>query len=208
MFVVVPEIDKNTLRAASGTGEVGRLPCRTQSAPRPKFYWARNGQNLIVNQTSKYHVEFKIIDSLTYESILIIDKVVANDYGTYECIARNELGSTKEMVRLDVTSAPDQPTNLTVLNITHESITLNWMPGFDGGMKASYRVRYREASSEHYKYQDARSNSNKMIISGLKMNTLYLFSIIATNELGSSRYLPDLTRAQTKGLYLLYIIYN
>lgn len=196
---VAPEIDVKTLRAATGAGEVGRLPCRVKSVPPPRFTWTRNGQQVIVNKTSKYMIELKSIDRITFESWLVIENVAPSDYGTYECSATNEMGSSKENVRLDITSAPDQPQNLTVIDVTHDSVTLNWIPSFDGGMKASYRVRYREASSEHYKYQDARANMHKMTITGLKMNTLYLFSITATNELGSSRYLPDLTRAQTKG---------
>ncbi|XP_062711778.1 nephrin isoform X5 [Aedes albopictus] len=196
----IPEIDKSPpmLRAAASSGERGRLPCRAQAAPRPKFYWSRAGQNLSVNQTSKYLVEYKHIDSLTYESILLIERVSSNDYGVYECIARNELGSVKESVRLDVTSPPDPPLSLNVLNVTHDTVTVAWTPGFDGGMKANYRVRYREANSDHYRYEDSLPNSHKLTIAGLRMNTLYLFSVMASNALGSSKYLPDLTRAQTK----------
>lgn len=131
----------------------------------------------------------------------MIERVTPSDYGIYECVSRNDLGSTTENIRLDVTSPPDPPKNLSIVNATHDSITLTWMPGFDGGKKASYRVRYREVASEHYNYQDAKSNSNKMTIQGLKMNSLYLFSIMAANELGNSKYLPDLTRAQTKGKF-------
>lgn len=143
IFLVAPEIDKTNLRAASGAGERGRLPCRAQSAPKPKFYWTRDGQHLNVNKTSKYYLETKQIDSLTYESVLLIERVAPADYGTYECVARNDLGFTKEIVRLDVTSPPDAPRNLSLLNVTHDSVTLVWMAGFDGGMKASYRIRYR-----------------------------------------------------------------
>lgn len=197
----IPEIDKSPpmLRAATSAGERGRLPCRAQSAPRPKFYWSRGGQSLNVNQTSKYYVEYKQIDSLTYESILLIERVASNDYGQYECTARNELGSVKELVRLDVTSPPDPPLSLNILNATHDSVTVAWTPGFDGGMKANYRIRYREANNDHYRYEDSLANSHKLTITGLRMNTLYLFSVMASNALGSSKYLPDLTRAQTKG---------
>ncbi|XP_055619098.1 nephrin isoform X2 [Toxorhynchites rutilus septentrionalis] len=196
----IPEIDKSPpmLRAAASAGERGRLPCRAQSAPRPKFYWSRAGQGLNVNQTAKYYVENKQIDSLTYESILLIERVASSDYGLYECTARNELGSVKESVRLDVTSPPDSPLSLNVLNVTHDTVTLAWTPGFDGGMKANYRVRYREANSDHYRYEDSLPNSHKLTITGLRMNTLYAFSVMASNALGSSKYLPDLTRAQTK----------
>ncbi|XP_065093879.1 nephrin isoform X2 [Ochlerotatus camptorhynchus] len=197
----IPEIDKSPpmLRAAASSGERGRLPCRAQSAPRPKFYWSRGGQSLNVNQTSKYYVENKQIDSLTFESILLIERVSSNDYGVYECTARNELGSVKESVRLDVTSPPDPPLSLNILNVTHDTVTVAWTPGFDGGMKANYRVRYREANNDHYRYEDSLANSHKLTITGLRMNTLYLFSVMASNALGTSKYLPDLTRAQTKG---------
>lgn len=197
--VVAPEIDKTNLRAASGGNERARLPCRAQAAPAPKFSWSHNGQHLDVNKTFRYNIELKQIDSLTYESNLLIEKVANSDYGNYECIARNELGESKENVRLDVTSKPDTPITLNVLNSTHDSVTIAWTPGFDGGMKASYRLRYREANDNHYKYEDGMPNSHKLTISGLKANTAYLFSVMASNQLGSSNYLPDLTKAQTKG---------
>lgn len=141
----------------------------------------------------------KQIDSLTYESTLVIEKVAPADYGLYECIARNDLGQSKENVRLDITSKPDVPISLNILNTTHDTVTVAWTPGFDGGMKASYRVRYREANSEHYKYEDGLPNTHKLTITGLRMNTLYLFSVMASNPLGNSKFLPDLASAQTKG---------
>ncbi|XP_054737165.1 nephrin isoform X1 [Anastrepha obliqua] len=195
-----PEIDKSPtfLRAASGTGERGRLPCRAQSAPKPKFIWRQEGKDLQVNRTYKYEVEERKIDSLTYESTLIIEKVAPADYGAYECMVINELGQTTESIRLDITSQPDTPLSLNILNVTHDSVSLAWTPGFDGGIKASYRVRYREASRDQYKYIDSLPNSHKLTITGLKTNTLYLFSVMAYNDLGSSKYLPDLQRAQTK----------
>jgi hypothetical protein len=79
-------------------------------------------------------------------------------------------------------------------------VTLSWLPGFDGGKKSSYRVRYREINSEHYRYEDGLPNTHKLTITGLKMNTIYLFSVMASNALGSSKWLPDLVRAQTKGI--------
>lgn len=195
-----PEIDKSPtlLRAASGTGERGRLPCRAQAAPKPSFRWMQSGKELNINRTYKYEVEEKKIDSLTYESILIIEKVAPADYGAYECVARNELGETKENVRLEITSPPETPLSLNILNVTHDSVTVAWTPGFDGGLKASYRVRFREATSEQYKYIDGLPNSHKLTIANLRMDTLYLFSVMAMNELGSSKYLPDLQRAHTK----------
>ncbi|XP_043071244.1 nephrin [Drosophila grimshawi] len=195
-----PEITKSPtlLRAASGTGERGRLPCRAQASPRPQFIWRQEQKELPINRTSKYEVEERKIDSLTYESTLIVEKVAPADYGAYECIARNELGEDVETVRLDITSPPEPPLSLNILNVTHDTVTVAWTPGFDGGLKASYRVRYRMVDREQYKYIDGLANSHKLTIPGLRMNTLYLFSVMSWNDLGQSSYLPDLTRAQTK----------
>lgn len=33
------------------------------------------------------------------------------------------------------------------------------------------------------------------------MNTMYLFSVMAFNDLGESKYLPDLQKAHTKGKF-------
>ncbi|XP_037713469.1 nephrin isoform X1 [Drosophila subpulchrella] len=195
-----PEIAKapTLLRAASGTGERGRLPCRAQGSPKPQFIWRQDKKDLPINRTYKYEVEERKIDSLTYESTLIVDKVAPADYGAYECVARNDLGEAVETVRLEITSQPDPPLSLHILNVTHDTVTVSWRPGFDGGLKASYRVRYRMVDREQYKYIDGLPNSHKLTIGGLRMNTLYLFSVMSYNELGQSSYLPDLARAETK----------
>lgn len=198
---VAPEIDRSPamVKAASGANERGRLICRAQASPRPNFTWSRGGQPIAVNQSSKYAGEMKMVDSLTYESSLLINKVEPRDYGEYECTATNELGTTNETINLKVTSQPDPPLELNIVNVTHDSVIVSWTPGFDGGMKATYRVRYRDANTEHYKYEDSLPNSNKLTINGLRMNTLYLFSVQARNALGSSPFLPDIKKAQTLG---------
>lgn len=201
-MIVVPEIDKSPtmLRAASEKNEKGRLVCRVQAAPKPSFTWARSSKTLNNTQNGgKYFIESRQIDPLTYESVLMVDKVETNDYGLYECKAENELGSSRENIRLDVTSKPDPPLSLNVLNTTHDSVSLAWTPGFDGGLKTTYQLRYREASSSAYKYVDSLPNVYRLDVEGLKPNVVYLFSIMAMNNLGSSGWLPDTTKAQTKG---------
>lgn len=145
------------------------------------------------------------MDALTSESVLIITHVTSGDYGNYECVARNELGFATSSPRLEVSSSPDPPSLLNVVNVTHDSVTLVWTPGFDGGMKASYRIRYREIEDESYKYEDVVPyNITKYIIKGLEMNTVYAFSIMAMNKLGNSKFLPDLLNIKTSGTYLFY----
>lgn len=132
--------------------------------------------------------------------MLIITHVTSSDYGNYECVARNELGFATSSPRLEVSSAPDPPSLLTALNVTHDSVTLAWTPGFDGGMKASYRIRYREIEEDSYKYEDVVPyNVTQYIIKGLDINTAYIFSIMAMNKLGNSKFMPDLVSVKTSG---------
>lgn len=133
--------------------------------------------------------------------------MTSSDYGSYECVARNELGFSTVSPRLEVTSAPDVPTLLTVLNVTHDSVTLQWTPGFDGGIKASYRIRYRQVDEEGYKYIDVLPhNVTSFTIQDLEVNTQYVFSIMAVNKLGSSKYMPDLLSARTSSKFSLMIL--
>ncbi|XP_050093136.1 nephrin-like [Anopheles aquasalis] len=196
-----PEIDQSaaTLRGAAGSGERAELPCRAKAAPAPTFQWFRNGAKLRVNQTSKYLATERQLDPLTYESVLLIERTATADYGEYECRAENELGVARGTGRLDVKSAPEPPITLAVLNVTHSTVTLGWTPGFDGGHRSTFRVRYREAHSERYRYEDVPPNVHQLTLTGLRSDTMYLFSVMASNVLGSSSYLPDVTRAQTRG---------
>lgn len=187
------------LRAASNKNEKARIVCRVQAAPKPSFAWSRDGRILNISQSGgKYSIESRQIDPLTYESVLMVERVDTNDYGLYECKAENELGKSVESIRLDVTSKPEMPLNLNVLNTTHDSVTLAWTPGFDGGVKATYKIRYRAPSTNQYSYLDGLPNSHKLIVEGLKANTLYVFSVMAMNNLGASSWRPDTTQAQTK----------
>ena len=40
--------------------------------------------------------------------------------------------------------APESPTDLHLVNSTHNSLTLSWKPGFDGGATAHFQIHYRE----------------------------------------------------------------
>jgi len=137
---------------------------------------------------------------MTTESVLIINNVDTSDFGQYECVARNELGFSTTSVRLDVTSIPDAPVSMTVVNSTHDSVTLSWTPGFDGGLPPSYRIRYRrvDSPSEGYRYVDVvTENSTMFTVTGLQLDTEYVFSASAFNKLGMSKYMTEGVRGST-----------
>ncbi|KAL1502300.1 hypothetical protein ABEB36_007466 [Hypothenemus hampei] len=195
-----PEIDESPtlLKFASDASETAKMICRSQAFPLAKYTWARNGNSISANTTGKYYTTYRQINQMISESVLYISHVNSGDYGNYECIAKNDLGFSTISPRLEVTSAPDTPSMLVVLNITHDSVILGWTPGFDGGLKPSYRIRYRKIKDDGYKYEDVLSqNATTYTIKGLEVDTQYVFSIMASNKLGNSKYMPDLLSART-----------
>lgn len=172
--------------------------CRSQASPLARYSWSKSGVPLNTNTTGKYFSSYRQLDALITESVLIITHITSSDYGNYDCEASNELGSSKITVKLDVTSVPDTPSSLKVANVTHDSVTLTWVPGFDGGMKASYRIRHRRVEDSTYKYEDVvPTNATQYTIRGLEVNTQYVFSVMAMNKLGNSKYMPDLLSVKT-----------
>ncbi|XP_073986963.1 nephrin-like isoform X2 [Rhodnius prolixus] len=211
IFLIVehkPEMDLSPAlsKSASNSGETGRLTCRVSAAPAVNFTWSRDG-SVITTDHHKYLIEYKKIDDVHYESVVLIRNIELSDYGRYECMARNMLGFATQTVRLSVTTVPDPPTDLAVYNVSHDSLTLGWKPGFDGGLPATYRLRYRPATSSgnsggpppNYRYEDT-GNATRYVVTGLELATQYVFSVMAQNRLGASRYLPDTLKATTSSV--------
>lgn len=201
-----PKIDKSPAiaKSASDKGHVGQLVCRAQGAPSISFTWSRLGQvikNTEDEETSdddengdkaKYEVNSEMIDRLTYQSTLSVRNVTSSDYGSYDCIAQNEMGLERYSIYLNVTSRPDPPAYLTILNVTYNSINLTWTPGFDGGFPQTFNIRYRKEGAENYQYVDvAPSGATTYEVQDLKMETKYYFSILAFNSQGSSVYTKE-----------------
>ena len=98
-----------------------------------------------------------------------------------------------------MTSPPDEPSDLEALNVTHDSVTLVWKRGFDGGLPTSHQIRWREARDDvsNYRYLDVSPGVYKAVVDTLALGTYYVFSIRAKNSKGESPFLPDLLKVQT-----------
>ncbi|XP_017790260.1 PREDICTED: nephrin [Habropoda laboriosa] len=189
-----------TRRAAANKGINVQLFCKARGSPLPRFSWSFNGKNLLPNVTEhKYGIAHTDLSELISESSLTIFRVTSHDYGKYECRAMNNMGESTDIIHLDVTSPPDKPSDLEVYNVTHDSVTLMWKRGFDGGLPTSYQIRWREALDyeDRYHYLDVSPGEYKTTITGLSLGTYYVFSVKAINEKGDSGFLPDLVKVQT-----------
>ncbi|XP_043493047.1 nephrin isoform X1 [Polistes fuscatus] len=189
-----------TRKAAANKGINAPLYCKARGSPLPRFTWIFNGRSLLPNATEhKYSITHSDLSELISESTLTIFNVKSHDYGKYECRAENKMGHSLDIIHLDVTSPPDKPLDLEACNMTHDSVTLVWKRGFNGGLPTSHQIRWRPALDyeNRYRYLDVSPGEYKATITGLQLGTYYVFSVKAINEKGDSGFLPDTVKVQT-----------
>ncbi|XP_050737080.1 nephrin-like isoform X2 [Eriocheir sinensis] len=192
-------------KAAAEAGRDARLTCRASGAPFVSFTWYTRDNTPIEPAIysrfdHRYIVEnSKLVDGLvTYESVLLIKNITTKDYGFFECLAQNSLGSSRTAIHLDITSRPDTPLDLKVLNATHNSIDLTWTPSFDGGLPQKYRVRYHVTGAARYQYTDVYpDNVTSFTVTNLALGTTYSFAVLAFNDKGESDFTEQDVQATT-----------
>jgi hypothetical protein len=144
---------------------------------------------------------------MTWESILIVKKVTVSDYGSYECIAHNSLGDETHQVNLIVKSTPEPPLSLHVVNFTHDSVTLSWSPGFDGGYPQSYKVRWWKVGGYGGFRTDEiyPNNATVYTVTGLALGTEFGFSVAGKNKMGEGNFTSENVYQETSSMFSVYI---
>ncbi|XP_066538345.1 nephrin [Hoplias malabaricus] len=162
--------------------------CQAEGVPRVSFTWAKNGVPLDFGNPR--YMERTVREGVVHTSTLTVVNVsAALDYAIFTCTAHNNQGEDSLDIQLLSTSYPDPPSDLKVLSISSTSVTLEWMPGFDGGLTQNFRVRYRWVGSASHLYVDVyppRATVYK--VTGLLHSTTYNFSVNAINSIGESSY--------------------
>ena len=178
-------------KSAAANRQTAVLTCRAQGSPNITFTWRRQTGELAGG--SKYQVFHHMLDPLTWESQFHVLDINPADYGKYECAARNTMGVSYQIVTLDTPSAPDTPLEVQVVRTSSDSINLRWLPGFNGGSKQTFRVKYYPETSISL-YSQGRVifvdpiNQTSFTVTGLKSSTKYKFTIQALNDIGESEY--------------------
>ncbi|PFX30405.1 Tyrosine kinase receptor Cad96Ca [Stylophora pistillata] len=139
---------------------------------------------------------------------LVIHEASAEDSGTYQCSAVNELGrdqlnftvavfepprifgKKKFHANVDETaeliSRPESPTIISVETTDREAL-VTWTFNDDGGLELNALIlQYRKGEQEWNEIQIKPPNKNKYTIMYLDPDTNYNFRILATNNLGTS----------------------
>ncbi|KAI8497502.1 hypothetical protein Bbelb_248080 [Branchiostoma belcheri] len=121
-------------------GDDVSLECSAFAVPNKiTFTWSKNGTTL--TNSSRLTVQ-----SSGETSILSISGVEEGDYGTYNCTAANEIGSSTTSRILQPQGPPGKPTGLTVVSKNAEFVVgITWTAGFNGGLDTTHTVQVARA---------------------------------------------------------------
>ena len=76
-----------------------------------------------------------------------------------------------------------------VVNVTHKSVYLTWIPGFHGGMDQYFRFRYQSDRDSRVRFVDVYpANTDNGILPDLDAGVKYSISVMAFNNIGESNY--------------------
>lgn len=166
-------------------------PCffkmRNYANPPANYTWSKNG----VVFPPEAHID--VTSGNLGASILSIDNIQVEDFGTYSLNMSNAYGWNNQNYQLIPVGPPERPRSLSYSNLTYNSVKLHWVSGFDGGSQQHFVVirfvdgDYVEFSSkiyertstthgegEHYEYE----------LTDLEPGTYYLLLIQANNDQG------------------------
>lgn len=156
-------IPNQLVGAPSGTDVL--LECHTEAFPKSINYWARDSGMLMTN--TKY--ETLEVDSLyTIHMKLKIKRLHAKDFGTYKCVAKNNLGETEGSIGLYELHPPTRPSHLPDDRIGHRLEEFTEFGSIRNGSAArSKNLDFRQNAlledaghaEKEMKYQDGKGMS-------------------------------------------------
>jgi len=95
---VAPEITMPATRLGQARGRETILECRITAYPHAVNYWQKDGRRII--SSSKHRIEaYDEGDNKLTLSLRIVD-IDADDYGRYDCVAANALGTDQQTIHL------------------------------------------------------------------------------------------------------------
>ncbi|XP_073341554.1 nephrin [Pagrus major] len=175
--------------ASRGDGTTtAEVVCQAEGIPRVDFSWEKNGVRMDF-ENPRYEERTVREGSFHTSTVRVVNVSAALDYAVFSCTARNSLGEDKLDIQLVSTNHPDPPTSFRQVGATHDSVTLEWIPGFNGGLRQRFRIRYRWDHSASFLYIDVfPPRATTFTVTGLQPATTYNFSVNALNVMGESGY--------------------
>ncbi|XP_006801513.2 nephrin [Neolamprologus brichardi] len=175
--------------ASRGDGtSTAEIVCQAEGVPRVDFFWEKSGV-LMDFENPRYEEMIVREGSFHTSTVRVVNVSAVLDYAVFSCTARNSLGEDKLDIQLISTNHPDPPSSFRQVSVGHDSVTLEWIPGFNGGLQQRFRIRYCWDQSVSFLYVDVFPPSETTFtVTGLQPVTTYNFSVNALNAIGESEY--------------------
>lgn len=169
-------------RAAGPIGGKAKVTCLATGVPDASFQWSIEGENNVIQYNStKYLVHEQQLDYTNFESTLWIMELNEMDYSRrIRCRVTNQLGHDSIYITLSTPTSPDVPTQLEALKVTNNTVTLGWMPGFDGGSDQIFELKLQKDGSKEIK--SFNFSRPQAIITDLDPRSIYYVQIRSVNN--------------------------
>ncbi|CAF1569206.1 unnamed protein product, partial [Adineta ricciae] len=204
-----PEIDRTNSSRNKAAADADRfltaeLHCQVSAIPKPTIVWMKNNLPLSLIASSKYQTKFQehlfnssFSPNQTYETTLYITNITKSDYGVYQCKMENKLGVDVSEIILTGLTIPDPPSQVRVVNSSHSSLLISWMPGFDGGSSQTFQLRYRISSDTSYAYVFIPAGFQSYTLKNLRFGSEYHLSLRSNNSHHLSEWTDDIIQSTT-----------
>lgn len=155
--------------------------------PEVNFHWSYNGTSE-PQRAEAASLSFEPSGSMT--SIGRYTPHTEFDYGTVYCWARNSVGAQSKPCAYSIVAAgsPDSVRNCSVLNVTEDSMQVDCVEGYNGGLRQQFVLEIYDttdrSSSLRANFTSERPNFN---LNQLQPARSYLLIIYSTNAKGRSK---------------------
>lgn len=162
---------------------VSQIVCPVDAHPKAsRFTWSFN------NSLESHMINASQFDSNSTHSILSYEPKKDDDFGLIFCSASNALGQMEEPCVFKIIPAgpPDPPSNCSVVNQTTDSLEVECLPGFDGGLEQTFQLEVTDLQTDLVLANDS-GQVPEFVVSGLNSGRGLKITIFAVNSDGRSQ---------------------
>ncbi|XP_043532778.1 roundabout homolog 3 isoform X5 [Chiloscyllium plagiosum] len=189
---IPPIIRQGPTNQTFAVDSTAQLQCHVIGNPLPSVHWLKDGQRILGNDP-----RISMLDNGTLQ----ITNVQVTDSGMYICVATGSSGETTWSGYLEVQESgsptrilsaepdllPGPPSKPLITDVTRNSVTLTWQPSqhLGGSAVTSYIIEaFSQSAGSTWQTVAEYVKGEKHTVTGLNLNTIYLFIIRAVNMYG------------------------
>ncbi|CAC5411894.1 unnamed protein product [Mytilus coruscus] len=183
-------------------GKSTELKVNVYSIPKySKISWYIGNTHLVTNKYATKEESILVKDVFHgvevqldgYRVTLTIEDLQEADFTNYTLRLYSGSQYVQHEVTLESASAPETPSNFTITSSSESSITVQWIPGYNGGQIQTFYVQYRTSGTNTWLHQEIKTSnqfdSHKVYtLTGFQDETSYELRMYAKNKFNQSQH--------------------